>query len=167
MPQPVTPPPRSHNLDLDVDGVEFTPSPASKQRNHFPPRRPRPKKTPQTQTKHEMAPHTPPEDGTPTATSYMGTILRPLCLIELGDYISLYDLHRKVGRSNARKLPGPPSPELRDMLIREATAQWGQCVLTYLTNVKKAVGKVLVDLCNEHFGRFKQSGLYRLVRYYT
>lgn len=165
MPQPVTPPPRSHDLDFDVDGLEFTPSPASKQGSHFPPRRPRPKKTPQTQTKHEMAPRTPPEDGTPTSISYTGTMLRPLYLIELGDYISLYDLHRKVGRANARKLPGPPSPELRDMLIREATAPWGQCVLTYLANVKLAVVDLLTALCNEHFGRFRQSGLHGLVKY--
>jgi len=69
-----------------------------------------------------------------------------------------------VARANARKLPGPPSPDLRDMLIRDAITPWDNRALNYLANVQTEAGRLLVHLCGQHFGRFKKSGLYALVR---
>ena len=84
--------------------------------------------------------------------------------LKLGKYISLHELHQRVRRANARKLPGPPSPDLRDMMIRDAITPWEDCALRYLRNVQRALGQLLVHLCDRHFGRFKKSGLYALVR---
>jgi hypothetical protein len=83
--------------------------------------------------------------------------------LTLAKYISLHEVHQRVRRANARKLPGPPSPDLRDMMIRDAITPWEDCAMRYLGNVKSALGHVLVRLCEKHFGRFKKSGLYALV----
>ena len=83
--------------------------------------------------------------------------------LKSGKYISLHELHQRVRRANARKLPGPPSSDLRDMMIRDAITPWEDCALRYLGNVKSALGQLLVRLCEKHFGRFKKSGLFAVV----
>jgi hypothetical protein len=84
--------------------------------------------------------------------------------LKSGKYISLDELHQRVRRANARKLPGPPSPDLRDMMIRDAITPWADCALHYLRNVEMALGNLLVRLCDKHFARFKKSGLHAVVR---
>lgn len=87
MPHPATPPPRNHaesESDGDLDVIEITPSPASK-RGHFPPHRPRPKKSPQSsQVQPDLAPRTPPEEVTvsPTSNEYTGNLIIPARLTE-------------------------------------------------------------------------------------
>jgi hypothetical protein len=78
-------------------------------------------------------------------------------------YVSLVEVNQRVRRANARKLPGPPSQDLLDMMIRDAITPWEECALRYLGNVKSALSELLVRLCDKHFGRFRKSGLYALV----
>jgi len=70
-----------------------------------------------------------------------------------------------IKREKARKLPGPISAALQEMLIRGAIKGWQDCAMRYTEEVSRARGNLLQSLCETHFGRFEKSGLFTQVWY--
>jgi len=83
----------------------------------------------------------------------------------IGNVIELEEVRKMIIREKARKLPGPISAALQEMLIREAIKGWQDCAMQYAEEVLRARENLLKSLSENHFGRFRKSGLFTQVWY--